>query len=139
VSLFRDFSAADLAAIEPHLRRTSYPSGSVVFREGDPGDQLLIVTKGTASAYLHTPNSNIRLTTFVPGTMFGELALLDSGMRSATVVADEELTCYALTTSDFAALSAQFPNLAIRLLAAVGRELSGRLRTANRTIHQLET
>jgi sulfate permease, SulP family len=139
VGLFRDFSAADLAAIEPHLRRTSYQSGRVVFREGDPGDQLLIVTKGTASAYLHTPNSNIRLTTFVPGTMFGELALLDSGMRSATVVADEELTCYALTTADFAALSVQFPNLAIRLLAAVGRELSGRLRTANRTIHQLET
>jgi CRP-like cAMP-binding protein len=111
----------------------------VVFSEGDPGNQLFVVTKGAASAYMQTPNGNIRLTTFVPGTMFGELALLDRGARSATVVADEELICYVLTTSNFAALSAQFPNLAIRLLAAVGSELSGRLRTANRTIHQLET
>jgi SulP family sulfate permease len=47
--------------------------------------------------------------------------------------------CYTLTTSDFAAMAAKFPGVAVRLLAAVGRELSGRLRTANRTIHHLET
>ena len=139
VGLFRDFSNADLAAIEQHFLRTSYQSTSVVFSEGDPGNQLFVVTKGAASAYMQTPNGNIRLTTFVPGTMFGELALLDGGARSATVVADQELICYVLTTSSFASLSAQFPNLAIRFLAAVGSELSGRLRTANRTIHQLET
>jgi sulfate permease, SulP family len=74
------------------------------------------------------PNTNIRLATFATGTMFGELALLDAGARSAT-----------LTTSDFAAMAAKFPGVAVRLLAAVGRELSGRLRTANRTIHHLET
>jgi hypothetical protein len=44
-----------------------------------------------------------------------------------------------LTTSNFAALSAKSPSIAIRLLAAIARELSGRLRTANRTIHQLDT
>ncbi len=121
------------------MRRVSYRPGDVIFREGDPGNELLVVTKGSASAYLELPNTNIRLATFAPGTMFGELALLDAGTRSATIVADEDLVCYAITTSDFTAMAANFPIVPIRLLAAIGRELSGRLRTANRTIHQLET
>ncbi len=139
VGLFAKFNPTDLAAIEQHLRRASYQAGSVIFREGDPGNELFVVTKGSASAYLHSPNTNIRLATFAPGAMFGELALLDPGARSATVVADTDLVCYALTTSDFAAMAANFPGVALRLLAAIGRELSGRLRTANRTIQHLET
>jgi hypothetical protein len=44
-----------------------------------------------------------------------------------------------LTTADYAALAEKQPGIAIQLIAAIGRELSGRLRSANRTIHQLET
>ncbi len=135
----RAFQCCRLAIVEQYLRRVSYRPGDVIFREGDPGNELLVVTKGSASAYLELPNTNIRLATFAPGTMFGELALLDAGTRSATIVADEDLVCYAITTSDFTAMAANFPIVPIRLLAAIGRELSGRLRTANRTIHQLET
>jgi len=43
-----------------------------------------------------------------------------------------------LSTADYAALAEKSPAAAIRFLTAIGRELSGRLRTANRTIHQLE-
>ena len=121
VGVFAGFGAPDLKAIEPYglRRRSSYPAGAIVFREGEVGDEVLIVTKGTGSAYLRTPNTNIRLGTFAPGTVFGELAILDEGVRSATVVADEELVCRALTTSNFAALSATSPSVAIRLLAAI--------------------
>jgi sulfate permease, SulP family len=139
VGLFAGFGQSELDAVEPLLRRAHYEKGSVIFREGDPGDELLIVTNGTASAYLQLPQMNVRLASFAPGTMFGELALLDQGPRSATVIADEELVCYALSKANFAVLAAKVPDVAIRLVAAIGRELSGRLRGANRTIHQLET
>ncbi len=139
VGVLAGFNATDLNAIEPYLKRASYPAGAVIFRENEVGNEVLFVIRGTASAYLQSPNTNIRLATFAPGTTFGELAILDEGVRSATVIADTELACRALTRSDFAALSATSPGVAIRLLSAIAHELSGRLRTANRTIHQLDT
>ena len=139
VDLLANFNSKDLAAIEPHLQRASYRKGDTIFREGHPGGEIFIVTKGTASAFLQTPNNAIRLATFAPGTVFGELAILDAGPRSATVVADEDIVCFVLTMPKFIALMENHPNVAVRILAAIGRELSGRLRIANRTIHQLET
>jgi sulfate permease, SulP family len=139
VGILRGLNAVDIAALEPYLKRSIHPKGSVLFSEGDPGRELFIVVKGAASAYLRQANSgDIRLVTFAPGTVFGELAILDAGPRSATVTADSELVCYGLNEGDFATLSARSPAVAIKLLAALGRELSGRLRRANRTIRELE-
>jgi CRP-like cAMP-binding protein len=82
---------------------------------------------------------NIRLATFAAGSMFGELALLDKGPRSATVTVDEEMTTWALSEDNFKILQTKEPDIAIQILEALGQELSGRLRQANLTIHQLET
>jgi MFS superfamily sulfate permease-like transporter/CRP-like cAMP-binding protein len=139
VSILSDFDAEDFAAIKTHLTHVVHATGSVIFSEGDPGEELFIIVKGTASAYLRQANGgDIRLVSFAPGTVFGELAILDAGPRSASVVANTDLGCYVLSAAAFAALSARSPAVAIKLLASLGRELSGRLRRANRTIHQLE-
>jgi sulfate permease, SulP family len=139
VGVLINFSEFQIATIAPRLVREEKAKGSVVFREGDPGRNLLMITKGTASAYLRLPSGGrIRLATFGPGTIFGELALLDEGLRSATVITDDDLICYSLSKDDFAALANESPAVAIKLLASLGRELSGRLRVANRTIHELE-
>jgi sulfate permease, SulP family len=101
VGLFAGFVREDLQVVRSFMTRKSYARDAVVFREGDPGDEVFVVTRGSASAYLHLPDgANIRLATFSPGTVFGELAILDRQVRSATVVADEDLVCYALTTAD---------------------------------------
>jgi sulfate permease, SulP family len=140
VALFAGCEPSAIDAIAAFMTRKVYDPGSVVFREGDQGDEVLIVTKGTASAYLQLPNSaNIRLATFAPGTVFGELAILDQGPRAASVIADDELICYSMSRAQYAALAEKSSSAAIQFMAAIGRELSGRLRTANRTIHQLET
>jgi hypothetical protein len=64
---------------------------------------------------------------------FGEMALLDRQPRSATVTADNEVVCYVLSEPAFAALIAERPVIAVRLLANVARELSVRLRNATRS------
>jgi SulP family sulfate permease len=133
------FTAEDVAEVKRNLKRVVFEAGRVIFREGDPGNELFIIAKGTASAFLHQAGGgDIRLLTFAPGTVFGELAILDARMRSATVATDTELVCYALTGDDFASLSARSPAVAIKLLANLARQLSHRLRQANSTIQQLE-
>ena len=140
VDLLSTLTSAEREAIERHTRRETFPRGKIIFREGDPGKELFIVTKGRASAYLKQINGgDIRLATFASGTIFGELATLDAGPRSASVVADDDVVCYVLSDQQFAALAKDAPSVAIKLLSGLGRELSRRLRRANQTIHQLET
>jgi anti-anti-sigma regulatory factor len=140
VDLLSTLTSAELEAMERHIRRETFPPGKTIFREGDPGRELFIVTKGRTSAYLNLiDGGDIRLATFAPGTIFGELAILDTGPRSASVVADDEVVCYVLSEQQFAALAKDAPAVAIKLLSGLGRELSRRLRRANQTIHQLET
>jgi MFS superfamily sulfate permease-like transporter len=139
VAFFAGFEPAQIAAVIALMTRKTYQPGATLFHEGDAGDEVLIATHGTASAYLHLPSgANIRLATFAPGTMFGELAILDQKPRAATVIADVELVCYSMSRAAFHTLAENSPAAAIQFMAAIGRELSGRLRTANRTIHQLE-
>jgi len=132
---------AELATMKALLDRRIYPRGEVVFREGDEGRELFMIAKGSASVRIRLPgdNRNVRLVTFAPGTVFGELALLDQEARSATVEADEDLVCYTLSHVRFAGLAMEHPAIAIKLLANLGRELSARLRRANRTIYQLDS
>ena len=140
VDLLSTLTSTEREAIERHTRRETFPRGKIIFREGDPGQELFIVTKGRASAYLKQINGGeIRLATFAPGTIFGELATLDAGPRSASVVADDDVVCYVLSDQQFAVLAKDAPSVAIKLLSGLGRELSRRLRRANQTIHQLET
>jgi MFS superfamily sulfate permease-like transporter len=138
VSALRDFSPDQITRLRRHLTRVKWSAGQVIFKEGDPGSDLFFVTRGRASVYLRSDGGNIRLVTFAPGTVFGELAILDRGPRSATVIADEDVTAFSLSLTGFDTLRQDEPDIAVKLLSALGRELSDRLRRANRTIHQLE-
>jgi SulP family sulfate permease len=138
IGLFDGFTPGEIAAITARLRRTVYPKGITVFEQGAPGHEIFFIARGHASVRLKNGARDIRLMTFTAGTVFGELALLDKGARSASVVADEELVCHVLSDRDFAALSSECPAAAIKLLANPGCELSVRLRRANQAIRQLE-
>lgn len=85
------------------------------------------------------PNRSKRLATFSPGTVFGEVALLDKQPRSATVTAAEDLMCYELSEDGFHALTSLHPRIAIHLLMNLGGELSRRLRRSTATLSQLES
>jgi SulP family sulfate permease len=134
-------SVAECHALRSLLARKTYPKGEAVFHEGDAGRELYIIVRGTASVKIRLDGDGRenRLATFSVGTVFGELALLDEQPRSATVEADEDLVCYVLTEPAFATLTTEHGGIAIKLLRNVGRELSRRLRMANRTIYELES
>jgi sulfate permease, SulP family len=139
VPLLRDLTSEQIGRLRAWLEPVAWPAGHVVFRHGDPGSCLYLVTRGRASVHLRHDDEGIRLATFAAGAVFGELALLDRGPRSATVTVDEDLTGFGLSEASFNALCQEQPDIAIKLLSALGRELSVRIRYANMTILQLET
>jgi CRP-like cAMP-binding protein/anti-anti-sigma regulatory factor len=139
VSMLRDFTADQVERLRGWLEPVAWPAGHVIFRRGDPGAALYLVTKGRASVHLWHDDGDIRLVTFAAGTVVGELALLDGGPRSATVTVDEDLAGFALSEASFTTLCQEQPDIAIKLLSALGRELSVRIRYANMTIQQLES
>jgi sulfate permease, SulP family len=138
VPLLHDFTADQTARLRSWLEPVAWPAGHIIFRYGDPGSSLYLVTRGRASVHLVHDDGDIRLVTFAAGAVFGELALLDRGPRSATVTVDEDLTGFGLSAASFAILCQQQPDIAIKLLSALGRELSVRVRYANMTILQLD-
>jgi sulfate permease, SulP family len=137
--LLRGLTSDQIERLRVWLEPVAWPAGHVVFRYGDPGSSLYLVTCGRASVHLRHDDEGIRLATFAAGAVFGELALLDRGPRSATVTVDEDLTGFGLSEASFNALCREQPDIAIKLLSALGRELSVRIRYANMTILQLET
>jgi sulfate permease, SulP family len=139
VPLLHDLTPDQIERLRTSLEPVAWPAGHVIFRHGDPGSCLYLVTRGRASVHLRHDDEGIRLATFAAGAVFGELALLDRGPRSATVIVDEDLTGFGLSEVSFDELCHKQPDIAIKLLSALGRELSVRIRYANTTILQLES
>jgi SulP family sulfate permease len=136
--LLLDFTAEQIERLRAWLEPVVFPAGHVIFRHGDPGSSLYLVACGRASVHIQREDGDIRLVTFAAGAVLGELALLDRGPRSATITVDEDLTGFSLSEPSFAVLCREQPDIAIKLLSALGRELSVRIRHANMTILQLE-
>ena len=134
-------NSEELALLSPQLEKRIFDPGEYIFREGETGDELFIISEGSASVFrAMEDNTGIhRLVTFGQGTVFGEMALLDAQPRSATVRADGRLACYVMSRKQLDTLVAQHHSIAVKLLTSLSRELGRRLRSANQTINSLQT
>ena len=139
IALLKRMDRSELALVRGLLVRRSYTAHQVVFDQGDAGASLFIVVAGIASARMIDNGRERRLMTFGPGGVFGEMGFLDLAPRSATVVADESLQCLVLDRHAFDEVAREHPTVAIKILAALGRELSARLRLVNRAIVQIDS
>ncbi len=134
LDLMRGLDDGERSILLPLLVRREFPAGSTIFQQGDEGGALYVILRGTASVRIKLPTGDRRLITFSPGTIFGEMALLDHERRSATVIADEPVACFLLERGNWDGLAESHPRIAMKLLANVARELSLRLRQANRRL-----
>ena len=139
IALLKRMDRSELALVRGLLARRSYAPHQVVFDQGDPGASLFIVVAGIASARMNDSGRERRLMTFGPGGIFGEMGFLDLAPRSATVVADVDLQCLVLDRNAFDEVAREHPAVAVKILSALGRELSARLRLVNRAIVQIDS
>jgi CRP/FNR family transcriptional regulator, cyclic AMP receptor protein len=101
-----------------------FEPGQVVFREGDSSDTCYIVREGRARAVrAHTDGRTITLASFGPGDIFGELAMFEDELRSATVEAIERTTAIAVLGPDMRRLMSEHPDVSTKLVIALGRRL----------------
>jgi CRP-like cAMP-binding protein len=78
-----------------------------------------------------------RLSTCVPGMLFGDMAILERRPRSATVHADEPVQCYAMSLEKFDRLTTTHPDLKVALLENFARSLSRRVRRLTNEVSAL--
>ena len=122
--VFSTLEEADLERIAQLAVPRSFDAGQVVFREGDRSDTCYVVHVGRARAvHEHGDGRTITLATFGPGDIFGELALFEDERRSATVETLEPTSAVAVLGPDMRRLMAEHPQIAMRLLIALGRRL----------------
>lgn len=137
--LFAGLTPNELAILLPLLQRRQFAAAEVIVREGAPAGELFLIAAGSVSVHLHLPGDRSRrVATFSAGMAFGEMALLDGAPRSAMVIADTEVTCDLLPLGDFLALEKTHPRILLVLMRHLARNLTQRLRKANREIDAFE-
>jgi CRP/FNR family cyclic AMP-dependent transcriptional regulator len=126
VPLFSECRRKDLSFISAIMRERSYPGGTQLTTEGEPGDEFMIIMDGTVSVR----RNGRRVARLGPGDFFGEISLLDAGPRTATIVADTPITVNIFGRREWASLLAEtgvcshlLKAMALRLRAAEPKAL----------------
>ena len=119
VSLFSDLDDAELEQIALLFKERHFAPGETVVKEGAEGAAFFLVQSGTASVSVR---GNER-TSLGPGDHFGEIALIDEGVRSATITATTDLFCYGLTLWEFRPLVIENGLIGWKLLHSLAKKL----------------
>lgn len=141
VSIFQSFAEHpdELEKIARILKKENKKSGEAAIKEGESGDTLYIMKSGTVDILKKTLEDEqytvVRLES-KDGVVifFGELGLLDSDKRSATVTCVTDCEFLVLSRADFIELGDKHPNLCLPITREISKILASRLRKANQDI-----
>jgi CRP-like cAMP-binding protein len=131
VPVFETLAPEDLRRVAEVAVPRRFAAHHIIFREGDASDTCYVVRTGHARAVRANPDGRtIALAHFGPGDIFGELAMFDDERRSATVETLDAVEALAILGADMRRLLKEHPDIAAKLVIALGR----RLRAANERI-----
>jgi CRP/FNR family cyclic AMP-dependent transcriptional regulator len=123
VPLFTGLSKRDLQRVAKVSEEVQVEAGRVLVDQGRTGHEFFLIIDGRASVR----KNNRKTADLGPGQYFGEMALLDRGPRSATVVAESPMTLLILGQREFSGVLDEVPSMAHKMLAT----MAGRLRDAD--------
>jgi CRP-like cAMP-binding protein len=115
VPLFAELSKRDLKRLADSMQELSFPSGKEVVAQGKGGVGFFVILEGTA----RVSQGGEERVVLGPGDYFGEMALIDGDDRAASVHADGDLRCAAMTTWTFRPFVKEHPEVAWALLTAL--------------------
>ena len=110
------------------------PAGTVIFRQGDVGNEMFVIGEGSVRLTIGTPDGHeAEIGVFGKGEFFGELSLLSAAPRSASAITVEDSVLLVVTRDVFGMMVQDDLDIVARMMSAQGRRLS----RANEPIQQL--
>ncbi len=119
IPLFAELTLDQQASVAGACDELSVEAGSTLVQEGDFGFGLFAITSGTADVVIE--GAVVR--TLGPGDMFGEIAVLSGGRRTATVIAATDMTLITVLNRDMWRLERESPEIATALRATIAERL----------------
>jgi CRP-like cAMP-binding protein len=124
IPLFAGLTEAESTILGRLLRGRRYERGDTIFRQGDPGTCLYLISTGVIKiTRQHIDGREIILALLGVGDVFGELALLDGETRSADAIVQAASEVLVLDRDPFIGFLDKHPKVAARLLATLSRRL----------------
>lgn len=132
VAIFKDLDDGELARVAEVCKEQTFNMGEYVFREGEQGNRLYLIVEGEVRISRVVPGSGEEaLAVLKPGALFGEMAVFDRSERSTDAISNGGTRCLTLSRSDFELLLDLNRDIAYKVLWAVVRLQSMRLRQSN--------
>lgn len=119
ISLFSGCTKDELRRIVSMQSQHEVRKSDVLIEQGTPGEECFVIVMGRATV----TRNGVQLAHLGPGDFFGELAPLDGGPRTATVVADSDMLLMVISRLEFLQLRTSFPSVSGKLLAEMGARL----------------
>jgi CRP-like cAMP-binding protein len=119
IPLFAGLSREEVERVASWLEARHAPAGEHICGEGAPGYAFYVISSGTASV----SRVGAETRTLGPGDFFGEVALVETGRRTATVTASSPLDYFAMWGGDFRLLEREQPRVAESIRQAVAERL----------------
>ncbi len=130
VPLFAGLSRRHLRRIADLAEEMRFGQGRIIVQSGAPGKAFYIIAEGRAKVVRSVTGSGRAIARLGPGDFFGEMALLDGGPRSASVVAEIPLTAIRLPRGPFRRLLQSEPAVALKIMEALASRIRKGLRPA---------
>ncbi len=124
-------NAEDLARIGGICTLRSVPAGQIVIQEGERGAEMYVMVAGSVEIQRKTRAGDVYTVVKLraeDNVFFGEMALIDDDVRSATIVTTDDSQFLVLSKTDFLSLGDEYPQIALPITREIARILAGRLR-----------
>ncbi len=124
VPLFSELDPEDLQRIAATAQERLYPAGEALVREGDFGDELIVIVDGSVRITKRDGETERYVRTYAAGDHIGELAVLRDRPRAATVVAEEDVRGLCIGGEALRAILQERPEAAMAMLATLAERIS---------------
>ena len=132
LAFFNNFESQELNIISQHLSLRDIKKGEVVFTEGEQGNYMCFVSKGSLNVVKDIDGKkNIIITSITRGKSLGEMSMVDLSPRSATVIGASDAELIIMGRQAFDIILQEHPKIGVKLLSGVARLLSLYLRQAS--------